>query len=90
MKKEILSKQLENANKLAEYYKGKNEILDEEFRALKKRYDDKFGTQLTAGYQQVSEILHANKQLMEIVRWHINPETAKENPKVDKFGNPIF
>lgn len=40
-------------------------------------------------YDRLSqELVNMNNQMMEIIRWHVNPETAKvEKPTHDQFGN---
>ncbi len=88
--KKTITQQLVEAQKDIEYKdKRINELRDEVYE-LKKKWDDKWATSFRNVEQNRIEAVNANLQLQEIIRWHINPETAKEiKPKFDKFGNPL-
>ena len=88
--KNTLTQQLEKALQEVQYYKGKYEAINEELEEVKRNLEHKFNRGLDLMRSQQEELFSANKQLMEVVRWHINPETAKTpsiSPRFDEFGN---
>ena len=88
--KKTLTEQLNEALKSIEYYRGRYELLGEELRELKKKYDDRFSNQLMDSRDSERNIISANQQLQEIIRWHVNPETAKLSEKICiKCGNTV-
>lgn len=84
---EQLKQAIANANNWEVKYWDTREKLDKYERDEK----DVFNRRIDK-YERVSqELIDINRQMMEIVRWHVNPETAKEKPpEVDNFNNRIL
>lgn len=88
--KKTITQQLADALKDIEYKDKRIDELRDEVYQLKKNIDDRFAGQLSFENNRADDLFNANQQLMEIVRWIVNPETAKPlQPLMDKFGNII-
>lgn len=88
--KKSLTLQLLEAQKDIEYKDKRIDELRNEVYDLKKQLDDRFAGQVNYLKQNNQALFNANEQLQEIIRWHVNPETAKPLlPLRDSFGNVI-
>lgn len=68
-----LRQQLEKALQDVDYQKGRyNEVY-----AKLSRYEEKEKDKMMGLQRDYEDVKRENEKLLEIIRWHINPETAK-------------
>ncbi len=80
MKKVSITKQLNDQKAETEFYRGKNVTLNEMIDDLRKKDENNVRN-------MCSELSRSNdnqRQLLEVIRWMINPETAKFPFRSDK------
>lgn len=76
-KKISLSEQLKQAENDAMYYRGKYENEHAARVELQEKLDKMSRGTIEVLNSNYNDIILANKQFMEIIRWQINPETTK-------------
>lgn len=93
--KKSLTKQLAEANEATQYWKGRYEGVNEDYRELKSKVEKAEQNKIGSYDAALARSTDLNEQMMEIVRWHINPKTAERKinscpncgrPK-DQFSN---
>lgn len=80
MKKTTITQQLEEALREIEYQKGRFNSISEKLQA----YEEKEKTRLNIFRVDMENYRKENSNLLEVIRWQINPETAKYPYEVEK------
>ena len=86
-----LKKQLERANLNADHWENKYWEVRGKLDKYEEEGKNKFINRINDYDRLANDMQEMNRQMLEIVRWHVNPETAKKDKLVlDKYGNPIY
>lgn len=77
---QLLRDEITNLRGSVEYFKGQVSVLEEKASKL-----DKMNSDRISNFQgDVGRANEHSAQLLEIIRWHINPETAKFPFRLEK------
>ncbi len=87
--KKSLTQQLEEAKLEFARMTGKYDAIYNQLSDLQYKNEQENKNNLNMFRKNQEELFSANAQLMEVVRWHINPETAKR-PEREEFNRRIF
>jgi predicted nuclease with TOPRIM domain len=70
--------------------KGQNDVLESKYWEVKKEMDKDSQTKMSNLYKENRQTEMANSQLLEVLRWIINPDTARIpfNPVLKKDEVP--
>ena len=86
--KKTLTQQLEKALQDAQYWRGKYEAIKTELQDEKDKNRQDGSLRMRHTSETLQEVIECNRQLMEVVRWHVNPETAKPGVVCRQCGAP--
>lgn len=89
-RKPSMAQQVAEAEKKAQYWEGRYESLYEEHQSLKKEVEAKRQGEIGSYNHELARANNINEQMMEIVRWHVNPKTAEDSNKFEcpRCGTP--
>lgn len=76
-KKISLTKQLEEAQKSEQYYRGQANVLGDSVRRLEKEAERKIEQERADSFRSLDSKRSEVDRLMEIIRWQINSETTR-------------
>lgn len=83
-----LTQQLAEARESEQYWKGKYDGVHEELRDLKAKNEKEQQNRIGSINVELERSSNLNEQMMEIVRWHINPKTAERKNGCPNCGRP--